>query len=65
MALLSEASKEKEFDVRMINRGLSKGLITQDEVEKHKKSLSDDAETADYIDLEVLLESVKGKSGLR
>ena len=65
MALLSNGLKEKEYDVRMVQRGLNKGLVQQDEIDKHLKKLSDDAENADYIDLEVFFEGVGGKSGLR
>ena len=65
MALLSKATKAKEFDVRMIQRGLNKGLVTFDDVEKNQKKLADDTGEADSIDLEVLLEGLRGKSGLR
>lgn len=65
MALLQNALQDKEFDVRMIARGLSKGLIQQDEVEKHQKKLADDEANADYINLDSLLEGIGGKSGLR
>lgn len=49
----------------MVQRGLNKGLILQDEVEKHQKKLPDDSSNADYLNLEVILEGVGGKSGLR
>lgn len=65
MALLSDGIKEKEFDVRMVQRALNKGLLQQDEVEKHEKKLADDGENAEYINLETFFEGVGGKSGLR
>ena len=65
MALLSNALTDKDFDIRMVARGLSKGYIQQVEVDKHLKKLPDDAANAEYINLEVLLEGVGGKSGLR
>lgn len=65
MALLSNAVKEKEFDIRMVQRGLSKGLILKDDVDKHHKKLADDSENADYLNLSTLFESIGGKSGLR
>ncbi len=65
MALLSNGIKDKEFDIRVIQRGLNKGLLQQDDVDKHHKKLPDDAANADYIDLEVFMEGVGGKSGLR
>jgi len=49
----------------MVSRGLSKGYVQQDDIEKHQKKLPDDSANADYINLEVLLEGVGGKSGLR
>lgn len=65
MALLSDGMRDKEFDVRMVARKLSKGLILQDEVEKNEKKLVDDTENATSINLEEAFESVRGKSGLR
>lgn len=49
----------------MTQRNLSKGLILQEEVEKHQKKLPDDTENADYIALDSFLEGIAGKSGLR
>ena len=65
MALLSEAYKEKKFDTRIKERGLSKGQVTKEEINKHHQQLTDDAENADFTNLETLLESVTKKSGLR
>lgn len=65
MALLSDGLIGKEFDVRMVQRGLSKGLILADDVEKHLKKLTDDADNADYLNLDEVLEGLRGKSGLR
>jgi hypothetical protein len=65
MALLSHAIKEKEFDVRMVQRGLNKGLVLFDDIDKHLKKLPDEGENADYVDLDVFMEGVGGKSGLR
>lgn len=65
MALLQDALVDKEFDIRMVARKLSKGHIQQDEVEKHQKKLADDAANADYLNLEALFEGIGGKSGLR
>jgi hypothetical protein len=65
MALLEDGIKDKEFDVRMIQRGLNKGLLLQDEVDKNQKKIADDSDNADYINTETLMESIGGKSGLR
>lgn len=65
MALLSQCLKDKDFDVRMVQRALTKGLILAEEVEKHSKKLTDDGENADFVRIDSLMEGVTGKSGLR
>ena len=65
MALLEDGIKNKEFDIRMVQRGLNIGRVLQDDIDKHDKKLPDDAANADYLNLEVLMEGVGGKSGLR
>lgn len=49
----------------MIQRGLNKGLLRHDDVDKHNKKLPDDAENGEYVNLETMLEALGGKSGLR
>lgn len=65
MVLLSDAMNEKEFDVRMVARGLNKGLILREDVSKYEKKLVDEAAHGEYINLETNLEAIRGKSGLR
>jgi hypothetical protein len=65
MALLSEATKEKEFDLRTVDRALAKGLMNRDQLTKHIKSLPDDSEFVDSINTEELMEGIEGKSPLR
>lgn len=65
MALLSQGLKDKELDIRMVQRGLTKGLLRTDDIEKHNKKLPDDAENAEYTNLETMMEVLGGKSGLR
>jgi hypothetical protein len=65
MALLSEAMREKELDVRMVGRGLGKGQIFAADMLKHEDKLEDDGANAEHINLDVVLESIRGKSGLR
>lgn len=55
MALLHEASEEKKLDIRMIERNLSRGLLSQDEVEKQAKKLPDDGDNAQWINPETLV----------
>lgn len=66
MALLSGGLKDKEFDIRMVQRGLNKGLILLDEVEKNLKKLPDDSENAEYVNVETFFEGLStNKAGLR
>ncbi len=65
MALLSQAVKEKEFDIRTIERGLAKGVVSHDVVAKHYKGLVDETEASQLLNTEELYESIKGKSQLR
>lgn len=56
MSLLHEAVEEKKFDVRMIERNLIRGKIEADDVAKTAKKLPDDAENAEYIAIESLMD---------
>lgn len=59
MTLLHEAVDAKKLDVRMVERNLTRGAISADDVEKGLKKLQDDAENADYINVEALMDEVK------
>lgn len=65
MSLLSRCTEEKEFDVRIVPRKLNKGLLLQDEVDKHSKKLVDESDQAEYTNIQTLLENIEGQSGLR
>lgn len=66
MALLSEAYKEKKFDNRLVRRSISSGAVTQEEISKNEKTLSDDSENATYTNLDELFEGLNSrKTGLR
>ncbi len=54
MTLLHEAVDEKKFDTRMIERNLTRGVITADEADKVSKKLADDSENAAWTSLESL-----------
>lgn len=54
MTLLSKAIEEKKTDRRMVERFLSKGQISHDEVRSLEKALPDDAESADWTNIEEL-----------
>ncbi len=59
MTLLDEAMREKEFDIRMIERGINKGSLTRSAVEKNIKALQDESAHAETQNIEQLLEEVK------
>lgn len=65
MALLEDGIRQKGFDVRMVQRGLNKGVLLKEEVNRHLKDLPDDSENAEFVNLEVLGEGIAGNSGLR
>ena len=65
MTLLFDALKDKETDNRMVQRGLGKGLIFEDQVKKLLSNLPDDAENAEYINIDEKMTELAGKSGLR
>ncbi len=43
MPLLHDSVNEKKFDVRMVERNVLRGQVSQDEVEKVLKNLPDDS----------------------
>jgi hypothetical protein len=54
MTLLHEAVDAKKMDVRLVERNMLRGVLTQDDVEKNLKKLPDDAANAEYISIESL-----------
>lgn len=64
MTLLHEAVDLKKMDTRMIERNVARGVISQDDVEKALKKLPDDAENAEYIEIDSLIdtESMNGSA---
>ncbi len=61
MTLLHEAVEQKKFDTRLVERNVARGVISMDEVEKNAKTLSDDAENAEYISIDSLAGDDSGK----
>ena len=55
MTLLHEAVEAKKLDVRLVERNLARGVITNDDVEKALKKLPDDGDNADTISIESLM----------
>jgi tellurite resistance protein len=56
MALLHEAVEKKKMDVRMVERNVGRGVITQAEVDQAVKALPDDAENAIWVAVDSLMD---------
>ena len=54
MALLNEALQDKKFDVRVLEKNLSRGVIQDDEAQKLLKQLPDDSANAEWVNIEEL-----------
>tara|TARA_B100001964_G_C14067699_1_gene524417 strand:- start:669 stop:866 length:198 start_codon:yes stop_codon:yes gene_type:complete len=46
---------ETLYDIRLIERHIKEGLITEEDVKKHLETVDDTEENADVIDMDVLL----------
>lgn len=55
MTLLHKAFEDKKFDVRLVEKNISRGFVSVDDVQQSLEELPDDAENAEYISLDVLL----------
>jgi len=56
MALLNDAVDFKKLDVRMVERNIARGVISQDDLEKALRKLPDDEENAEWVSLDELVE---------
>lgn len=63
MVLLHEAVEAKKLDVRLVSRNLDRGVIRAEDVEKAMKNLPDEAENADWVNIEALAAEDDGKTG--
>ena len=52
MTLLHEAVEQKKFDIRMVDRNVSRGLVSDEDAKKNVASLPDDADSAEYVAIE-------------
>jgi hypothetical protein len=62
MALLHESVEKKKMDVRMIERNVTRGVISQSDVDQSLKSLPDDSENATHVSVEALVNDTQGES---
>jgi hypothetical protein len=54
MALLHESVEFKMLDVRLIERNVARGVLTQDQVAKAQEQLPDDSENAEWVSIDSL-----------
>jgi hypothetical protein len=54
MALLHESVEFKMLDVRLIERNVARGVLTQDQVAKAQEQLPDDADNAEWVSIDSL-----------
>jgi|GEM_PF-565126 len=54
MTLLHKAFKAKKFDVRLLEKNVSRGILAVEDIEQDLSQLPDDAENADYTSIDSL-----------
>jgi hypothetical protein len=59
MSLLHDSINSKKFDVRMLDKNLTRNVVTDKEVKAHVEQLPDDAENAEYSSVEDIAEQKK------
>ena len=65
MSLLHEGFEAKKFDNRVVERNVTRGVISQGDVTKTVAGLPDDSENADWLDVEALYREVREENGAR
>lgn len=56
MVLLYDSVDSKKLDVRLIERNINRGVLKPEELDEAIKNLPDDAENADWVNLDLLAE---------
>lgn len=64
MALLHDSVAFKKFDTRMVERNMARGVIRSEDYSAIVKALPDDAENADWISIDSLMEDLSGEAPL-
>ena len=54
MVLLHDSVEFKKLDVRMIERNIARGVLTQSELDSATSQLPDESESADWVTLDSL-----------
>ena len=52
---MRELAEETLYDIRLIDRHIKEGLITEEDVQKYMSQLSDAEEESDFLDVEALM----------
>jgi hypothetical protein len=52
---MRELPEETLYDIRLIDRHIKEGLITEEDVQKHMSQLSDVEEESDLLDVDSLM----------
>lgn len=60
MTLLHDAVEAKKFDIRTVERNMTRGVVSADEVEKAVKKLPDDTEAGDWVSIDSLMKDDEG-----
>lgn len=58
MSLLHESIQEKKFDVRVVEKNLTRNVTTEKDLKAHLDALKDDSENANYISLEEIDDTI-------
>ncbi len=64
MTLLHEAVAAKKLDVRVIERNIQRGFVRAEDADKNVRDLPDDAENAEWVNVELLAKEDEGTNGL-
>jgi hypothetical protein len=59
MTLLKDATENKKFDTRVMERNIQKNFIKSEDVEKLTQQLPDDSENAEYMSVDAIIEELK------
>ena len=59
MSLLHDSIINKKFDVRMVDKNLVRGVVSDKEVKAQAEQLPDDSENAVFINLDEIAEQKK------
>ena len=65
MVLLKDAIEAKKYDVRVKAKNLDRGVIIQDDLDKHLSKIPDDGANAEWVNLETLISDEGKPNGLQ